>query len=332
MFVLIMVICLSIESSAHTFAVGILNDKKILADVRDTVKTESGGLIPIEVKNHHLKLKEELLEKALKDSKLKLNDIDFIAYSESPGLPPALKVGAEFASSLAKKYKKPLVGVNHIIGHLEEGKFFTKAKDPVFVFVSGANTQIIAHEGGKYRIFGEALSIAVGNLIDKFAREIGLGFPGGPKIEELAKKGKYVELPYIVKGMDVEFSGILTKCKQLYSQGVSKEDLCFSLQETAFSMLTEVTERALAHCNKKEVLLIGGVAANKRFCQMLELMCKERKAKFYACPLAYAGDNGIQIAIAGMLQYKAKYNILDPAKADFNPGLRVDQIETKWIK
>ncbi len=323
---------LGVESTAHTFSVGILNGKEILSDVRDTFVTKKGGMIPSEVKKHHEKLKDEILNKALKDAKVSIKDVDVISYSASPGLSPALKVGCKFAKELAIENNKPLVAVNHIIGHLEEGKFFTKAKDPVFVFVSGANTQIIAHEGGKYRVFGEALSIAVGNLLDKFARELELGFPGGPKIEQLAKKGKYVELPYVVKGMDVEFSGIFTRCKDLYKKGISKEDLCFSLQETAFAMLTEVTERALAHCDKKEVLLIGGVAANKRFCSMLDIMCKERKAKFYACPLKYAGDNGVQIAIAAAEMYKVKQGLVDPSEADFDPGLRVDQIETKWIK
>ncbi len=327
-----MVICLGIESTAHTFAVGIVDDKgNILADARDTFTTEKGGIIPAEAQKHHRDFSNKLLEKALIDSKLNFKDLDFIAYSKSPGLAPCLSVGRDFAVELAKKYKKPLVGVNHIIGHLEEGKFFTDVKDPVFVFVSGANTQIIAHEACKYRIFGECLSIALGNVLDKFARELELGFPGGPKIEELAKKGKFVELPYTVKGMDVEFSGILTKCKQLYKQGVKKEDLCYSLQETLFSMLVEITERAMAHCNKKEALLIGGVAANRRLCEMLEIMCKERGAKFYACPLKYSGDNGVQIAIAGLKMFKVKQGLVDPDKADFDDSERVEMVETKWI-
>ena len=219
-----MVICLGIESTAHTFGVGIVDDKgNVLADARDTLTTEKGGIIPAQAQKHHLELKDKLLNKAMNDSKLTFDDIDFIAFSKSPGLAPCLRVGRDFAVELSEKYNKPLLGVNHIIGHLEEGKFFTEAKDPVFVFASGANTQIIAHEAGKYRIFGECLSIALGNVLDKFARELELGFPGGPKIELLAKKGNYVALPYTVKGMDVEFSGILTKCKQLYQKGVLKD-------------------------------------------------------------------------------------------------------------
>lgn len=329
-------ICLGIESTAHTFAIGILENKKILADQRSMYTSEKGGIIPSEAANFHRKNKDEVLNKALEEAKLKIEDIDFIAFSQGPGLPPSLIVGKDFAKELALKYNKPLVGVNHLCGHLEEGKFFTEAKDPVFVFVSGANTQIIAHEGGKYRVFGEALSVGLGNALDKFGRAVGLGFPAGPKIENLAKKGKYIELPYIVKGMDVEFSGIVTHCVNLYKKGVQVEDLCYSLQETGFAMLIEVTERALAHTGKKEALLIGGVAANQRFVEMLNIMCKERGAKAYACPLKYSGDNGIQIAIAGILQYKSNYNVYKTKQqienVDINPTWRIDNVETPWIK
>jgi len=329
-------ICLGIESTAHTFGIGIVTDKKILADQRIMYTSEKGGIIPSEAANFHRKNKEEILKKALDKAKLKIEDADVISFSEGPGLPPSLIVGKEFAKELALKYDKPLIGVNHLCGHLEEGKFFTEAKNPVFVFVSGANTQIIAHEGGKYRVFGEALSVGLGNALDKFGRAVGLGFPAGPKIEELAKKGKYIDIPYVVKGMDVEFSGIVTHCINLYKKGIPVEDLCYSLQETGFAMLIEVTERALAHTGKKEALLIGGVAANKRFVEMLEIMCKERGAKAYACPLKYSGDNGVQIAIAGLLQFRSGYKVYrtkeDVLKADINPVWRIDEVETPWIE
>src|SRR3989338_657569 len=253
---------LGIESTAHTFAIGIIDDKrKILADQRSMYTSEKGGIVPSEAANLHRKVKEKILQEALEEANLKIEDIDVISFSQGPGLPPSLLVGKDFAKHIAIKYNKPLVGVNHLCGHLEEGKFFTEAKDPVFVFVSGANTQIIAYEGEKYRVFGEALSVGLGNALDKFGRVVGLGFPAGPKIEQLAKKGKYVEIPYVVKGMDVEFSGIVTHCVNLYKKGVAVEDLCYSLQETGFAILIEVTERALAHTGKNEALLIGGVAA-----------------------------------------------------------------------
>ena len=321
-------ISLGIESTAHTFGIGIITDKgKVLANAKDMYKTEKGGILPTEAKEHHLRLKNEILERALKEAKLRIEDMDIISFSQGPGLPPCLVVGKNFAKELALKHKKPLIGVNHLIAHLEIGKVLTKTKDPVFILATGANTQIIAFEGGKYRVFGECLSIAVGNALDKFGRNIGLGFPAGPKIEELAKKGKYVELPYVVKGMDVEFSGIVTHAANLHKKGVKKEDLCFSVQETVFSMLTEVAERAMAHTDKKELLLIGGVAANKRLIEMLKIMCKERKAKFYVVPIEYAGDQGVMVGWEGILEYKRNkkyYDNLRIEDVDINSNWRID--------
>ncbi|MBU2589639.1 MAG: tRNA (adenosine(37)-N6)-threonylcarbamoyltransferase complex transferase subunit TsaD [Nanoarchaeota archaeon] len=322
--------CLGIESTAHTFGISIIEDKKEIATASHTFTTEEGGMIPMEVQKHHLEFKDKLLKQVLDESKLELKDLDLISFSKGPGLPPSLVVGKDFAVKLAKENNVPLIGVNHICAHLEIGRMITKTKDPVFVFVSGANTQIIAHEGGRYRVFGEALSIALGNALDKFGRIIGLGFPAGPKIEQLAKKGQLLDLPYVVKGMDVDFSGIITKAEQLFKKGVKKEDLCFSLQETCFAMLTEVTERALAHCDKNECILIGGVAANQRFCEMLNDMCEDRNAKFYPVPLKYCGDNPIMIAWQGILEYKSTKRLEDLEKVDINPVWRIDEVEATW--
>tara|TARA_Y100000310_G_scaffold331403_2_gene404882 strand:+ start:901 stop:1872 length:972 start_codon:yes stop_codon:yes gene_type:complete len=320
-------ITLAIESTAHTWGIAILNNEKILANERQTFTTEKGGMILNEVADHHKEYKEIVLKQALKKAKKTLKQIDLIAFSNAPGLAPSLIVGRDFAKELAQN--KSIVGVNHIVAHLEIGLLTTKARDPIFVFTSGANTQIIAHEGGKYRVFGEALSIAVGNAFDKLGRELELGFPAGPKIEQIAKKGKYIELPYRVKGMDVDFSGIVTKATQLYKRGMaSKEDICFSFQETCFAMLAEVTERALAHCEKDEILLIGGVAANKRFSNMLNTMAKERNAKSYTVPMEYAGDNAAMIGYLGYLQYKARKESINPI--EFYPRQRIDDVVTFW--
>jgi len=322
-------IVLGIESTAHTFGVGIVNGKKILVNERATFTTKKGGMIPNEVMEHHLKVKDNVLRRALRKAKLTIKDIDLISFSQAPGLAPALIVGRDFVKELSKKYNIPVIGVNHIVAHLEIGLATTKVKDPIFVFTSGANTQIIAHEGDYYRVFGEAISIAIGNALDKFGRNMGLGFPAGPKIELLAKEGKFVKLPYSVKGMDVDFSGIVTKATQLYEKGTAKEDLCFSFQETCFAMLVEVTERALAHCEKKEVLLIGGVAANKRFSDMLDLMARGRKAKAYTVPFEYAGDQGAMIAYLGNVMYNSK-NYKDTNDIDIKPRQRIDQVKTFW--
>lgn len=302
-------IILGVESTAHTFSVGIVNDKgRIIANVKDSYTSKDAGMIPHEIAEHHEKVAEEILKEALKTAEVEWKDIDLIAYSAGPGLDPALWKGYNIVNEWAKEHKKKLVSVNHCCAHLSIGKLWNKLKDPVYLYVSGVNTQVIVQESkkggeGKYHVLGETLDIGLGNMLDKFGRIMGLGFPAGPKIEELAKKGKYVELPYIVKGMDVSFSGLLTKAQQLVERKqVVKEDLCFSLQETAFAMCTEVAERALAHSGKKELLLVGGVGANKRFCEMLDLMCKERGAKFYKVPPDLAGDQGAMIAWEGFLR------------------------------
>jgi len=326
-------ISLGIESTAHTASLAIVDDKgKIIFETRDMYTRQDGGIIPKEAGLHHKKIFPELLKRLTKEFDLK--NVNVIAFSSGPGLPPCLLEGMRFAKELTNKLNIPLIQVNHLIAHLEIGKLLTKAKDPVFILATGANTQVIAYEAKRYRIFGETLDTGIGNALDKFGRVIKLGFPAGPKIEELAKNGKYIELPYVVKGMDLSFSGILTKAIELYKKGFSKEDLCYSLQETYFSMLTEVTERAMAHVNKKEALLIGGVAANKRLIEMLNIMCRERKAKFYFVPIKYSGDQAAMIAYTGLLQYnsnKRYYDNLKLHEIDINPNWRVEQVEITWI-
>ena len=319
--------CLGIESTAHTFGSSVVSfDGKILSNVKDQFTTTEGGMIPVKVAEHHKLVKDNIIAEALKQANVSWEQIDLISYSGSPGLAPCLLVGLETAKKLAKENNKEIINANHAIAHLTIGQLCTGAKDPVYLYVSGPNTQVIALAGKKFRVFGETLDIGLGNALDKFGREAGLGFPAGPKIEELAKKGKYSELPYAVKGMDVSFAGIITKAMRMLKEGTPLEDLCFSLQETCFAMLAEVAERALAHCEKKELLLIGGVAANQRLCNMLDIMCKEREAKFYPVPLKYSGDQAAMIAWQGILEYKAGRRLrLD--EADINPYERTDEVE-----
>lgn len=325
-------ICLAIESTAHTFGVGIIDDKgRIYANVSDSYKTEKGGIHPTEAKQHHENVKDKVVEDALKVANLKLEDINVVSFSQGPGLAPCLLVGLKKAKELAKKINVPIASVNHCIAHLEIGKLMTKAKDPVLLYPSGANTQVIAYDGGKYRVFGETLDQGVGNFIDSFARYIGLGFPGGPKIEKLALNGKnYIELPYVVKGMDVSFSGILTNLKHKSdSKKYAVEDLAFSLQETVFAMLVEVSERAMAHCGKNELVLGGGVACNKRLQQMCRIMCEERNAKFFVPPNEVLTDNGLMISWLGILQRDQatrNYNSID-----IKPYERTDDAVVTWI-
>jgi N6-L-threonylcarbamoyladenine synthase len=324
-------ICLGIESTAHTFGVGIVDDNgKILANATDSYKPPKGwGMKPIDVAKHHKKVKEDVLERALKEAKLKIDDIDVISFSQGPGLPPCLRIGKDFALELAKRNKKPIVPVNHCIAHVETGRLPHSVEDPVTLFVSGGNTQILSYVEGRYRCFGETMDISIGNALDKLGREMGLGFPAGPDIEKLAKKGKYIELPYVVKGMDLSFSGLVTEATKRFKHGEKIEDICFSFQEIAFAMLTEVTERALAHVKKSEVILTGGVAANLRFRKMLGTMCRERDAKLYTCPVELSGDNGVMIAWLGILMHKAGYRI--EKDIDIKPRQRTDEVEVTWL-
>ncbi len=323
-------ICLGIESTAHTFGVGIAKEKKILANVYDSYRTEKGGIVPIEAAKHHEAVKDAVIEKALNEAGIGINNVDVITYSRGPGLAPCLLVGMRKAKELSKKLRVPLVGVNHCIAHLEIGKLLTKALDPVLLYVSGANTQVISYAAGKYRIFGETLDMGVGNFIDAFARYTGLGFPGGPKIAEIAAKGKFIGLPYSVKGMDVSFSGMLTNLKQKYDKKYNINDLAYSLQETAFAMLVEVSERAMAHLHKRELLLGGGVACNSRLQEMATIMCRERRAKSFCPPKEFLIDNGGMIAYLGLLEHKAGKRV-PLKKANIRPYERTDDVKIGYL-
>jgi len=368
-------------------------------------------------------------------------------YTKGPGMAQPLSVGALVIRTLAQIYKKPIIGVNHCIGHIEMGRCVTMADNPTILYVSGGNTQVIAYSEGRYRIFGEAIDIAIGNCLDRFARVINLSNDPAPgyNIEQLAKKGiNYIEIPYIVKGMDVSFSGILSfmedlvKNKQKNSNSntlnkkrnrttvniesksnnnhnnvnkekatltnpsgicvennsniinnitnsisqneiqpqsqqqttnenkefnsdfnknnsginnfninhnsnnkenkdndsdwnlpYSKADLCFSLQETIFAMLVEITERAMAHTNSKEVLLVGGVGCNVRLQDMMIQMCKERGASLCSMDDRYCIDNGAMIAYAGLLEFQCGTETKFE-DTFFTQRFRTDEVDIIW--
>jgi N6-L-threonylcarbamoyladenine synthase/protein kinase Bud32 len=329
--------CLGIESTADDFSVGILSFKgEILANEISMFMPETGGIHPREAARHHAEVAGKVLAEAIKKTGIRPNEIRLIAFSQGPGLGPCLRTGATAARALASYLQVPLVGVNHCVAHIEIGKLITSAKDPLTLYVSGGNTIVAAFEAGRYRVFGETLDIAVGNCLDVFAREAGLrqriGAPFGALVEKLAAKGQnFVSLPYIVKGMDLSFSGLLTAATELLRSGrYSLEDLCYSLQEVVFSMLTEVTERALAHTEKSELLLTGGVAANKRLQSMLETIAEEHNARFCVVPKQYALDNGAMIAWTGILAYQ--HGMSTPIEKSFvRLKWRLDEVHAPWV-
>lgn len=324
-------ICLGIEGTAEKTGIGIVDSEgNILATCGDQLYPEVGGIHPREAANFHAEHIVPLIKKALVESGLSLNDIDLISFSKGPGLGPALRTVATAARSLSQNIGVPLIGVNHCIGHVEIGKLTTGATNPVTLYTSGGNTQIISYESGRYRIIGETLDIAIGNCFDQFSRNVGLGHPGGPVVEKHAlKTDETVELPYVVKGMDLSFSGILTSAINKYEKGIDLDIVCNSFQETCFAMLCEVTERAISYTGKSEVLLCGGVAANNRLRQMLQVMCEEHYVDFYMPPMKYCGDNGSMIARLGLLSYDEK--LLGIENSYINPKYRTDQVEVTWI-
>jgi len=326
-------LCLGIESTAHTFSASIVSsDGKVLSNARHSyTPTKGKGMIPWEAAAHHSECASQVIGQAVEEAKIKLDDVGLVAYARGPGLPPCLRIGAAVARTLALKLERPLIGVNHPVAHIEIGRLMTGAKDPVVLYVSGGNTQVLALVERRYRVFGETLDIPIGNALDQFAREAGLGFPGGPAVESAAKGGRYIELPYSVKGMDLSFAGLTSEATRQLKAGKKLADVAFSLQETAFAMLVEVTERALAHVGKNEVLVVGGVAANRRFSDMLDMMCKERGAKAFAVPMEYAGDNGAMIAWTGLLEQRSALYNREVALAEaIDQRWRADEVEIVW--
>src|SRR6266511_3171361 len=324
-------LALGIEGTAHTCGIGIVDERcRIRANVYDIVRPEKGGIHPREAANHHAEVVVPLIQKAVDVAGIDPSELDLVAFSRGPGLGPCLRTVATAARALALSLDVPIVGVNHCVAHLEIGRGVTEATDPVLLYVSGGNTQVIAFARGRYRVFGETLDIGIGNLLDKFARECGLAFPGGPILEKLARDGSgLLPLPYSVKGMDVAFSGMLTAALALRKGGASLEDLAFSIQEVAFAMLTEVTERAMAHVDKEQVLLGGGVACNQRLQEMVGRMASDRGATMFVPPGDLCIDNGAMIAWTGLEMHRAGVRVTVRGTT-VDQRYRTDEVPVTW--
>jgi N6-L-threonylcarbamoyladenine synthase len=370
-------IALGIEGSANKIGIGVVTlSGKILSNVRKTYITPPGtGFLPRETAIHHadniIPLVHEALKEAGLDPTTARTKLSCICYTKGPGMGAPLSVGCYVARVLSLLWKVPLVGVNHCIGHIEMGRVVTKSQNPVVLYVSGGNTQVIAYAAKKYRIFGETIDIAVGNCLDRIARLLDLSNDPAPgyNIEQLAKKGKqYIELPYVVKGMDMSYSGLLSFVESLVSHpqyrsgkaetGASGDttgerrrnkrgksstltqefptpfgpaDICYSLQETIFAMLIEVTERAMAHCGIDDVLIVGGVGCNKRLQEMMQVMVKERNGRCFEMDDRYCIDNGCMIAYAGLLEY-LNGGFTPMSKATVTQRFRTDDVHITWRK
>jgi N6-L-threonylcarbamoyladenine synthase/protein kinase Bud32 len=312
---------LGLEGTAWNVSAALFEDN-LLALAQHPYVPPSGGIHPREAAQHHANVIKAVVEKVIGDPSL----IEGVAFSIGPGLGPCLRTVGTAARALALTLGVPLLGVNHCVAHVEIGRYATGCSDPVVLYVSGANTQVIGYLNGRYRIFGETLDIGLGNALDKLARGFGLPHPGGPQIERLAASGRYHVLPYTVKGMDLAFSGLLSAARGM---DLPLEDICHSFQETAFAMCAEVAERALSQTVKDELLLVGGVGVNRRLQEMLGCMCEERGASFHVPDPTYMGDNGAMIAYTGQLMLRAG-QVLEVASSAVNPSYRADQVVVGW--
>ena len=315
---------LGIEGTAWNLSASVFDDS-LISLASHAYAPPSGGIHPREAAQHHASYARAVISEALEKADV---PIRAVAFSQGPGLGPCLRVVATAARALAASKAIPLIGVNHCIAHIEIGRFASGFEDPIVLYASGANTQVLGYLNGRYRIFGETLDIGIGNALDKFARSKNLAHPGGPKIEAHAKGGRYIPLPYTVKGMDLAFSGLMSAAKDAKA---SLQDVCYSFQETAFAMCTEVSERALAQTNKEQLILVGGVGANKRLQEMLHVMCEERGASCFVPEMKYLGDNGAMIAYTGRLMQEAGMT-LSLKDSVVRPGFRADQAEVPWRK
>ncbi len=324
-------IILGFEGTAHTAGVAVVQGTEILANKSATYIPSEGGIHPREAAIFIARKFPLLLQEVFSQISFNLEEIDAIAFSQGPGLGPCLRTTATVARAIALKLKKPLLGVNHCVAHVELGRAITPADNPMVLYVSGGNTQLITYMNGKYRIMGETLDIAIGNALDTLGRYLGLPHPGGPYIErEAAKSDNLLELPYTLKGMSFSFSGIVTAAKKL-KEKYPVPDICFSFQEYTFAALAEATERALSCTKKPSVLLTGGVAANSRLQAMIQGVAEEQSSEFYVVPKKFAGDNGAMIALAGVNLYKEK-EYIKIEESHVKPRWRTDQINVSWRK
>jgi N6-L-threonylcarbamoyladenine synthase/protein kinase Bud32 len=305
----------------------------------DPYEPDSGGIHPREAAEHMSEAIPAVVDAVLTAAEAEYGPdaIDAVAFSKGPGLGPCLRTVGTAARALAGTLDVPLVGVNHMVAHLEIGRHRSGFENPVCLNASGANAHLLGYHDGRYRVFGETMDAGVGNAIDKFTRHVGWDHPGGPKVEAAAAEAaaerdpdaELLDLPYVVKGMDFSFSGISSAANDAFDDGVPVEEICFSLQEHVFAMLTEVAERALSLTGADELVLGGGVAQNDRLREMLAAMCAARGADFHAPEPRFLRDNAGMIAVLGA-KMAAAGDTLPIAESAIDPNFRPDRVPVTW--
>ena len=322
---------IGIESSAHTFGVGISDNGKILANSKMMYKITDKGMIPSKVADFHTKNSGRVIRSALESAGLSMRDIDAISYTKGPGIGACLRIGQIAARSLSVAYNLPILPVNHALAHLEITRHISGAKDPIGLYVSGGNSQIlgIIDEPYKhYHVYGETFDIGVGNMLDVFARAAKLKPAWGSTVAKTALGGRYIHMPYTVKGMDFTFTGLLTNAIRLLDTE-SVKDIAFSMQDTAFAMLAEATERVLLLTKRRDLILCGGVAQSDRLRYILNEMCGVHRIHFHAAPNEYNADNGAMIALVGEKMFLSGERG-GLAGASTEQQYRVDGVRISW--
>ena len=309
------ILTMGIESSCDETSVAIVkNGREILSNVIDTqipIHEKYGGVVPEIASRNHIEAISRVTKKALKDANVTLDKIDAITPTYGPGLVGALLVGLSYAKALAFAINKPLVGVNHIEGHIAANYITYKELEPPFICVmmSGGNTQIINVKGyTEFEVLGKTRDDAIGEAFDKVARVVGLGYPGGPKVDKLAKDRKAnIQLPkthFNDDTLDFSFSGIKTAVINLHHKNpdINKANLCASFQKTVTETLMENVKKAIEKTEIKTIALAGGVSANS-YIRKEFLKLENKGMKVYMPDLKLCTDNAAMIASSGYYNF-----------------------------
>lgn len=308
------ILTLGIESSCDETSVSVVkNGREVLSNVINSqidIHTEYGGVVPEIASRCHTEVINQITKQALKEAGVTIKDIDAICPTYGPGLVGALLVGVSYAKGLAFVNNKPLVGVNHLEGHIAANYITHTDLKPPFLclMMSGGNTQIVhVKDYCKFEVLGKTRDDAIGEAFDKVARVVGLGYPGGPKVDALAKKGiANIELPKThFDNLDFSFSGIKTAVINLNHKNpnINKADLCASFEKTVTEILIENIKKSIKQTNIKTLALAGGVSANSYIRNEFAKLAKEENIKIYYPELKLCTDNAAMIASAGYYNY-----------------------------
>lgn len=309
------ILIMGIESSCDETSISIVkNGREVLSNVIDTqisIHEKYGGVVPEIASRNHVEAISNVMKKSLKDANVNLKQIDAIACTYGPGLVGALLVGVSYAKALSYATNKPLVPVNHIAGHISANYITHKELKPPFlcVMMSGGNTQIInVKDYTEFEVLGRTKDDAIGEAFDKVARVIGLGYPGGPKVDKLAKEGEpNINLPKThMENLDFSFSGIKTAVINLHHKEpeINKANLAASFEKAVSEMLIINVEKAVNQTSINKIVLAGGVSANSYIRNEFDKLAnKNKNLQIYYPELKLCTDNGAMIASAGYYEF-----------------------------